>query len=93
LFDGSAKVAFWVSWNFGETVRPTFTFAKALEATTVERIYTGSMGRLVLDDSMKRRMSKHQRMTNIDFDVGLTAGFVLGFVYIWVRYTNYQIDA
>mmetsp|Transcript_727 Transcript_727/g.1334 ORF Transcript_727/g.1334 Transcript_727/m.1334 type:complete len:671 (-) Transcript_727:95-2107(-) len=79
---GVQKVAFRVSWNFGDTVRSTFTFGKSLGVTTVEQMPTGSIGRLVLDESMKRRIPKHQRMTYIDFDMGLTAGFVLGSVYI-----------
>jgi hypothetical protein len=84
---GVQKVAFWVSLDFGKTVRSSFLFGKALGVVTVEQMPTGSIGRLVLDESMKRRIPKHQRMRSISILTWFlqTDSFLDLSVYILVR--------
>jgi hypothetical protein len=86
---GVQKVARQWWWDFGETVRQATDAGKALGAelviATTSTAALQQTGFVCVNESLKRRIPKDQRMMYMDWNGGTYVGFFLGSVSIQVR--------
>mmetsp|Transcript_24141 Transcript_24141/g.32144 ORF Transcript_24141/g.32144 Transcript_24141/m.32144 type:complete len:593 (-) Transcript_24141:238-2016(-) len=88
---GVQKVAMTYRWNFDDLIRQKFDFGRSMGAYTSDDLPRNSMGNVVLDESMSRRIKAGERITYIDYDMGAYAGFFVGSVCIKApKYLNFS---
>ena len=88
---GVQKVAFRMMWNFGEECRQVIDVGKAMGAELIDCMSQSLSGTVCVNEGLKRRMSKDERMVYIDYAREDMVGFLVGPVSIQCpRYLNFN---
>ena len=88
---GVQKIAFRLMWNFGEEIRQVVDVGKAMGAELVACMSQSLSGTVCVNESLKRRMPKEDRMVYMDWTGDNMVGFLLGSAYIHApRYLNFN---
>jgi hypothetical protein len=91
---GVQKVAWRYLWNFGDEIRQSFDFGKALGTLMDESTIKSLAGSVCVDESLSRRVPKDERMVYIDWAQQDSVGFFLGPYSVQVpRYVNFDPTA
>jgi hypothetical protein len=91
---GVQKVAWRYLWNFGDEIRQSFNFGKALGTSMDDSTIKSLAGSVCVDESLSRRVPKDERMVYIDWAQQDSVGFFLGPYSVQVpRYVNFDPTA